>query len=693
MDEVVSIVNLINGRSHVRTTKRLALWCVALLCCNVANARFINSWTGNGVEWSLAADKVEGMEYDNPGNRPDTTSVVFSDSLSNGGTTVYYNMTITGFDYTSASHGSDVVIPQNIGWDSHGLLGIGYGPVQYLSEDAFYGRDITLVEIPYTIIEVGLPCFRNCSNLTAIKVTNGNGIEVTSPSMAKNYVSQDGVLYNADKTKLIKYPEGKKDKFFTVPATVTELAPYCFANLTDLTVRFSGEIPTIDPTSFAGSACSVEISNTVTSIGVEAFGKLGSASRGIRRVTIPDSVTSIGRSAFTSCIDLTNVTIGKGVTSIGRLAFSCCINMVAFEVADDNPSFKSESGLLLTKDGRTLLWGVNGDVTIPSGVETIGEYSFFGRAGLTSVTIPYGVTRIETEAFNCCDGLVSVTIPDSVTDIDTIMAFAQSDKLASVTMSANLAHLGREAFWRCKSLECVIFRGNAPIVGDKYGTRCFEGVKSSCTAYVNKGSTGWGVDIPGVWNGIKIEYLPMTPVAADATPEVVTNAINEAEFADSEGVKAAIGGSAEEYAAFKAWAGSVKGAGSASGAAIAGESAVVANTNAAAAYLLGAERLFENAPKVEFEDVVVGDEGTEGMEETKGTMTVAVSVKDGEESVACDAAKVANMFEATCDIGDWDGGAKLLPKVEQLGTVNGAMRFKVTPGDGNSSKAFLRIRR
>ena len=124
MDEVVSIVNLINGRSHVRTTKRLALWCVALLCCNVANARFINSWTGNGVEWSLAADKVEGMEYDNPGNRPDTTSVVFSDSLSYGGTTVYYNMTITGFDYTSASHGSDVVIPQNIGWDSHGLLGI-----------------------------------------------------------------------------------------------------------------------------------------------------------------------------------------------------------------------------------------------------------------------------------------------------------------------------------------------------------------------------------------------------------------------------------------------------------------------------------------------------------------------------------------------------------------------------------------
>jgi hypothetical protein len=87
-------------------------------------------------------------------------------------------------------------------------------------------------------------------------------------------------------------------------------------------------------------------------------------------------------------------------------------------------------------------------------------------------------------------------------------------------------------------------------------------------------------------------------VLEDAASEAVTNAIDAAGFADK-GVKDAIGGSAAEYAAFKEWVQNVEGAGSASGAA-AGEAAVVANTNAAAAYLLGAERLFEFTPLLEF---------------------------------------------------------------------------------------------
>ena len=71
-------------------------------------------------------------------------------------------------------------------------------------------------------------------------------------------------------------------------------------------------------------------------------------------------------------------------------------------------------------------------------------------------------------------------------------------------------------------------------------------------------------------------------IAEDAAAEVVTNAIESAGFADEAGGKAAIGGSAAEYTAFKAWAGNVKGTGSAGGSG-AGEAAVVANTNAAAA--------------------------------------------------------------------------------------------------------------
>ena len=198
---------------------------------------------------------------------------------------------------------------------------------------------------------------------------------------------------------------------------------------------------------------------------------------------------------------------------------------------------------------------------------------------------------------------------------------------------------------------------------------------------------------------MRIEYLPddidvsIPTIASNSSSEAVANAIESAGFADAVAVKEAIGGSAAEYVKFKEWAGSVKGAGSVSGAA-AGEAAVVANTNAAAAYLLGAERLFENAPKVEFEEVSVVDGEDGGLGINCPTMTLSVTVKDGEEAVKCAAEKVKSLFKATSDLGDWDGAAKLEPEVSIEATDDPTtMRFKVTPGDGTSPRAFLQIRR
>ena len=182
---------------------------------------------------------------------------------------------------------------------------------------------------------------------------------------------------------------------------------------------------------------------------------------------------------------------------------------------------------------------------------------------------------------------------------------------------------------------------------------------------------------------------PIPEVAVDAVPESVTNAIEAAGFADVAAVKAAIGGSAAEYGKFKAWAGGVKGSGGASGT-LAGEAAVVANTNAAAAYLLGAERLFENAPKVE----LALESGIWSLGSGYGmALPISVTVLDGEEAVKCAAEKVKDMFEATGDLGDWNGAAKMSPTVSVEEGDGATMRFKVTPGDGTATRAFLRIRK
>ena len=61
---------------------------------------------------------------------------------------------------------------------------------------------------------------------------------------------------------------------------------------------------------------------------------------------------------------------------------------MAIEVSSGNAKYSSENGLLLSKDGTTLIAGVNGNVTIPDSVTKIADYAFSGCTNLTSVTIP-----------------------------------------------------------------------------------------------------------------------------------------------------------------------------------------------------------------------------------------------------------------------------------------------------------------
>ena len=94
---------------------------------------------------------------------------------------------------------------------------------------------------------------------------------------------------------------------------------------------------------------------------------------------------------------------------------------------EDCEDLEIEDGVLVE------YFGDGGDVVIPNGVTSIGEYAFKDRSGLTSVTIPDSVTRIEEGAFEGCSGLTSVTIPDSVTEICDL-AFRNCSGLTSVTI-------------------------------------------------------------------------------------------------------------------------------------------------------------------------------------------------------------------------------------------------------------------
>ena len=178
-----------------------------------------------------------------------------------------------------------------------------------------------------------------------------------------------------------------------------------------------------------------------------------------KKIDIGSTVTNIGSSAFYDCSGLTSVTIPNSVTSIGDYAFNGCTGLTSITVDGDNPNYSSANGLLLSKDGTLLIYGVNGDVVIPYGVTSIGEYAFSGFGRVTSVTIPYGVTSIGDNAFDSCSFLTSVTIPDSVTSIGA-EAFSFCGSLTSVTIPDSVTSIGVGAFSDCIWLTSVTIVAN-----------------------------------------------------------------------------------------------------------------------------------------------------------------------------------------------------------------------------------------
>ena len=464
-----------------------------LLCATVATA---HDFEVGGIYYNILSEEEKTVEVTFKGSRYNeysneyTGCVLIPESVTNNGRT--YSVTSFGeYTFRDCFGLTSVEIPNSVTtiggyafFDCSGLTSVEIpNSVTSIVNHMFYNcSGLTSIEIPNSVTSIGDAAFYNCSSLASVVIPNsitsignaafsgcsgltsvviGNSVTTIGSSAFSGCTGLTSVhisdlaawcninfgSQNANPLYYVKslYLNNELVTELVIPDNITEINMYAFYNCYSL--------------------ASIEISNSVTSIGTDAFygtawydnqpdgvvyagkvlykykgtmpantsivvkegtlgiaGKAFSSCHGLTSIEISNSVTSIGAGAFEYCSGLTNVVIGNSVTSIGSGAFYNC------------------SGLA--------------SVTIPNSVTTIGSDAFYGCSGLTSIVIPNSVTSIGSGAFKYCSGLTNVVIGNSVTSIGG-NAFYNCSGLTSVVIGNSVTSIGDYAFRGCSRLKTV----------------------------------------------------------------------------------------------------------------------------------------------------------------------------------------------------------------------------------------------
>ncbi len=274
-------------------------------------------------------------------------------------------------------------------------------------------------------------------------------------------------------------------------------------------------------------------------------------------VSIPDSVTSIGRDAFSGCINLNKVTFGRGLTTIGNDAFSDCDSLEEIHIPDlklwcgmdfTTDSFRQGSSPFANGSKLYINDQLITDLVITDDITTISNGAFIGCSSIESLTIGSGTTEIGNFAFKDCVALKNLTVSDSVTtvgmnsfdncEIETAVVpsivlsrisvdylksieilngdkiedymFNGCDALEEVTIPEGITIIGNSAFRECSSLTEIVLPASV--------TRIETSAFTNCTALKR-------VTIPDGLTYIDTEAFANCPLEKATVPALALEAI------------------------------------------------------------------------------------------------------------------------------------------------------------------------
>lgn len=377
-------------------------------------------------------------------------------------------------------------------------------------------------------------------------------------------------ILNADNTATITKYTGKEHRI-TIPAQVTQDAQtYPVSKIGDRVFN-----------NYRYTLTNVQIPDTVTEIGSNAFYNCTS----LKSVTIQDNkpscVKKIGRQAFMFCSELTDISILDSVTEIGSEAFHHCEKLDTViipegvtSVADGMFSYCYNLHTVTLPDSvtaieeRAFTGTALTQIHIPANVTQIGTDAFSECFALSTITsdsesypsidnvlyekaangdyalirypsrredsafkIPNGVARIDTHAFDCCSYLASVKMPDSVVSIGT-GAFMNCPALQDIEFSCRITELPESVFAGCISLKSIdIPEGITQILDDAFAgceqleriaipssvTKIPESAFSNCTALNNIEYSGSRSQWNAIFTDSSLQDLPVAPGSIDVT--------------------------------------------------------------------------------------------------------------------------------------------------------------------------------
>ena len=339
------------------------------------------------------------------------------------------------------------------------------------------------INIPSSVTYIRENAFNFCKNLKIINVSTDN----------TEYMSEDGILFNKQKTKLIRYPEGKRGEKYIIPSTITRINGCAFMNcyLKDLSI--TNNITSIGEHSFSGCKSIMLISdeeeimpdilkkaldkNDILYTTREFEFKNCTMNSNADKIIIDKSTENAISVKVKDGIlyNFTVVFVKKEMDISANHDKSVIVtfsdDFSTLTIAGNGKMKDWHSNIYLDQNNRTYnrpwddIKEIVTKIKIQQGVTNIGTYAFYYCSGLKSIEIPNSVTSIGYCAFWVCSSLIEISIPSEITRIEE-GTFAHCSSLTTINIPEKVTVIDTEAFSSCSNLKNIILPSGVTRIGE-----------------------------------------------------------------------------------------------------------------------------------------------------------------------------------------------------------------------------------